>query len=145
MSGCPVDPKEWHQLFQIYPVGINESLVVDLHMLCDCDCERPGNLVSHFHNRSNFFSVTLFLLQGYISNADQCNGGGDLKCGICHCDDSHSGRFCECDSNTAVLGDHEASCRSDNTTDILCNDRGTCVCGVCECHTRPNPTEVEIN
>ncbi|XP_045025979.1 integrin beta-PS isoform X1 [Daphnia magna] len=123
LSGCPIDPKEWRQLFQIYPVGINESLVVDLQMLCDCDCERPGNL-------------------GYISNADQCNGGGDLKCGICHCDDSHSGRFCECDSNTAVLGDHEASCRSDNTSDILCNDRGTCVCGVCECQPRPNPTEI---
>lgn len=67
-----------------------------------------------------------------------------MKCGICHCDDSHSGRFCECDSNTAVLGDHEAACRSDNATDILCNDRGSCVCGVCECHTRPNPTEVKI-
>jgi len=123
LTGCPADPREWRQLFQIYPVGINESLLVDLEMLCDCDCERPGN-------------------PGYVSQAEECNYGGDLKCGICHCDDSHSGRYCECDSNTAGLGDFEALCRSDNTTDVLCNDRGSCICGVCECHPRSNPNEV---
>jgi len=123
LTGCPADPKDWNQLFQIYPVGINESLVVDLQMLCDCDCERPGN-------------------PGYVSNAEECNYGGDLKCGTCQCDESHSGRYCECDSNTAGLGDFEAGCRSDNVTDVLCNDRGTCVCGVCECHARPNPNEI---
>ncbi|KAG8291435.1 Integrin beta-1 [Homalodisca vitripennis] len=40
---CPKDPKEWNHVFQIYPVGINESLTVDLEMLCSCPCERPGN------------------------------------------------------------------------------------------------------
>lgn len=34
-------------MFMIYPVGINESLVVDLEMLCSCPCELPGNEV-HF-------------------------------------------------------------------------------------------------
>lgn len=80
-----------------------------------------------------------------MSKAAECNGGGDLKCGICQCDDSHSGRLCECDSNTAGLGDYEALCRADNTTDVLCNDRGQCNCGVCECFDREKPNEVRHN
>ena len=40
---CPKDPREWKQKFQIYPVGINESVIVDLEMICQCNCEKPGN------------------------------------------------------------------------------------------------------
>ena len=40
---CPKDPREWTQTFQIYPVGINESVIVNLEMLCQCNCEKPGN------------------------------------------------------------------------------------------------------
>ena len=43
---CPKDPREWHQVFQIYPVGINEAVLVDLTMMCQCECEKPGNPVS---------------------------------------------------------------------------------------------------
>jgi integrin beta 1 len=49
VTSCPKDRKEWNQIFQIYPVGINESLIVDLEMLCDCPCENPGNPVRPFH------------------------------------------------------------------------------------------------
>jgi hypothetical protein len=52
---CPKDPRDWHQTFQISPVGINESVVVDLEMICQCDCERPGNF-------------------GYEENSPRCNG-----------------------------------------------------------------------
>lgn len=45
VTSCPKDPSEWNQVFQIYPVGINESLIVELNMICDCPCERPGNTV----------------------------------------------------------------------------------------------------
>jgi len=123
LLGCPADPKDWHQRFQIYPVGINESLIVDLDMLVDCGCERPGN-------------------PGFVEKAEECYFKGDLQCGVCQCGDAYSGHNCECDSNTAGLGDYEATCRFDNTTDVLCNDRGTCVCGVCDCDARPNPKEV---
>ncbi|CAB4059744.1 ITGB1 [Lepeophtheirus salmonis] len=51
---------------------------------------------------------------GYIENAKQCNLlHGTLKCG----------RY--------LL----AGCRPDNTTSILCNNRGDCICGKCECHS----------
>lgn len=46
VKACPENPAEWKQTFQIYPVGINESLVVDLEMICDCPCEHPGHPVS---------------------------------------------------------------------------------------------------
>jgi len=39
VTECPPNPKDWFQTFQIYPVGIDESLTVDLQMLCSCPCE----------------------------------------------------------------------------------------------------------
>ena len=42
---CPKDPREWNQVIEIYPVGINEKVIVDLSMMCQCDCEKPGNPV----------------------------------------------------------------------------------------------------
>merc|ERR1712117_842526 len=53
------------------------------------------------------------------------------------------GRRCECDAeNVSFHGDLEAGCRPDNTTTTLCNNRGDCMCGKCECYPRPNPNEV---
>ena len=75
VTECPKDEKDWKQTFQIYPVGINESLTVDLEMLCGCPCEKTVNLTM---------------------NTLKCHGHGDYKCGICECDPSHFGRTCEC-------------------------------------------------
>lgn len=77
VTQCPQDPREWKQTFQIYPVGINESLTVDLEMLCSCQCEHPGDPT-------------------YEPFSPKCKGHGAYKCGICECDDSHFGRNCEC-------------------------------------------------
>ena len=47
ISSCfPQDPREWKQTFQIKPVGIDEAVIVNLEMMCQCDCEKPGNPVS---------------------------------------------------------------------------------------------------
>jgi len=121
---CPKDPREWHQVFQIYPVGINEAVLVDLSMMCQCECEKPGN-------------------PGYIENAPQCSGHGTYMCGICQCAPDFFGRRCECDAeNLSFHGDLEAGCRPDNTTTTLCNNRGDCICGKCECYPRENPNEI---
>lgn len=77
LTQCPADPKDWFQTINIYPVGINESLIIDLEMLCGCACERSGHP----------------LFQDF---SDKCNGHGTYKCGICECDGSHFGRKCEC-------------------------------------------------
>lgn len=121
---CPKDPRDWHQTFQISPVGINESVIVDLEMICQCDCERPGNF-------------------GYEENSPRCNGVGTYKCGICECPPEFFGRNCECSAdNLQLAGDLEAGCRPGNTTSTLCNNRGDCICGKCECYPRENPDEV---
>ncbi|XP_073833072.1 position-specific antigen beta subunit myospheroid isoform X2 [Musca autumnalis] len=124
VTSCPADPAEWKQTIQIYPVGINESLVVDLEMLCSCDCERPGSA-------------------GYELNSPQCNNHGKLMCGICDCDDMHFGHSCECSNNEIhpeKINDY--GCRADNTSAVDCSGRGTCLCGVCDCEKRANPEEV---
>lgn len=125
VKACPENPAEWKQTFQIYPVGINESLVVDLEMLCDCPCEHPGH-------------------PSYKEKAEECSNSGTYKCGICECDHSHFGRTCECDSDSTKHGEGEditAGCRPDNTTLVDCSGRGACVCGQCECESRANPEE----
>lgn len=74
---CPADPKDWKQTFQMYVVGLNESMTVDLQLLCDCECENPTH-------------------HTFQKNAEECNFHGNLKCGICECDDLFFGRNCEC-------------------------------------------------
>lgn len=73
VTSCPKNEAEWNQIFQIYPVGINESLIVDLEMLCSCGCENIVEIKSK-----------------------KCNEFGTYKCGICECDDFHFGPNCEC-------------------------------------------------
>lgn len=77
VTSCPSNPSEWKQSFQIYPVGINESLVIDLEMLCSCPCEFSGH-------------------PAFEDLSPRCNGHGTMKCGICECDESRFGRNCEC-------------------------------------------------
>jgi protocadherin alpha len=120
---CPKDPKDWHQTIVIYPVGLNEGLVIDLEMVCDCQCNYPGHFMYH-------------------DFSEECNNRGTSKCGVCECGDSFFGRKCECshiDAHSDVSG---LGCRPDNTTDIDCSGRGNCVCGICECDPRPFAEEV---
>ncbi|XP_075237290.1 integrin beta-PS-like isoform X1 [Lycorma delicatula] len=125
LKECPKNPSEWNQTFFIYPVGINESLAVNVEMLCDCPCEHPGHPF-------------------YEEHSDRCSGYGTYKCGLCECDDLHFGRRCECDVNNIRQGigeDLTAGCRPDNTTTVDCSGRGQCICGQCECETRADPDE----
>uniref|UniRef100_A0A1I8PZ80 Integrin beta n=1 Tax=Stomoxys calcitrans TaxID=35570 RepID=A0A1I8PZ80_STOCA len=124
VTSCPADPAEWNQVIQIYPVGINESLIVNLEMLCSCDCERPGS-------------------PGYEINSPICNNHGRLMCGICDCDDMHFGHTCECSTNEIHPGkNNDFGCRPDNSSIVDCSGRGTCLCGVCDCEKRANPDEI---
>jgi len=105
-------------------VGINETLTVNLEMLCDCECERKGHM--------------------YEEYSSECNGMGTLKCGVCECYDGFFGKHCECSSHQELTGfdKHFQSCRPDNTSLVDCSGRGTCACGQCECEERENPDEV---
>lgn len=52
LKECPKDRNKWKQTFDISPVGISDSLTVEVEMLCECPCERPGHFVSY---NANYF------------------------------------------------------------------------------------------
>lgn len=124
VTSCPDNRTEWKQKFDIYPVGINETLTVNLEMLCDCECEHDGSM--------------------YEPNSPECNGVGTLKCGVCECYDGFFGKHCECSPHQEITGFDKnfLSCRPDNTSLVDCSGRGTCACGQCECEERENSEEV---
>lgn len=118
---CPQNKRDWNQVLQIYPVGINESLIVDIEMLCDCSCDHPGSA-------------------GYKENAVECHGHGTYKCGICYCDEFHHGHTCECKADDLNTIENSQSCQQPNSK-VECSGRGQCVCGQCECEVRDNVEE----
>lgn len=106
VTECPANISEWRQTIQIYPVGINESLIIDLEMLCDCPCEHPGG-------------------EAYEPFSAKCGGAGTYMCGICDCDPAHFGRHCECSATDVTSHlDLAMGCRRDNTTTVDCSGKG---------------------
>jgi protocadherin alpha len=123
VTQCPTNEADRTQTFKIYPVGVGEELVIDLEMICSCDCEKSGPT--------------------YEPNSGKCNEKGTLACGICECHANFFGRNCECNANDlGSSGLDFNKCRPDNTTDIECSGRGNCLCGQCQCNLRDNPEEV---
>ncbi|XP_030569607.1 integrin beta-PS isoform X1 [Drosophila novamexicana] len=125
VTKCPANPRDWNQVIQIYPVGINESMIIDLEMLCSCPCEHAGST-------------------GYEIHSQKCHNHGTYMCGICECDEQHFGNTCECSMLDVHLNNANVNmCRPGNDTSVAeCNGRGSCVCGECECHKRANPEEI---
>ncbi|CAN7996664.1 unnamed protein product, partial [Ixodes hexagonus] len=120
VKSCPKDRSQWNQTIQIYPVGISESLIVHLEMICECECEKPWN---------------------EEPNSPKCSGGnGTFECGICSCYNNRYGRECECDAKGTDQIKDEKGCFFPNDTKP-CSGRGDCRCGVCECHPRENREE----
>ncbi|XP_014241512.1 integrin beta-PS-like [Cimex lectularius] len=113
---CPKRKGKWKETFNIYPVGLQEVLTVNLEMECDCPCENPGN-------------------EGYIGETDECSLNGLMKCGKCECHENYFGNKCEC--HTSSMAEHEihlaSRCKEDNSSHITCSGRGNCICGECDC------------
>ncbi|XP_014480334.1 PREDICTED: integrin beta-PS-like isoform X1 [Dinoponera quadriceps] len=121
VTECPTDPKDWKQTVNIKPRDLNESLTIDVEIMCDCPCEKLGN-------------------PGYRPNATECKGSGTSVCGVCSCNPDFYGKQCECKVNEVRGGNaiSTADCKRDNQTDVICSGHGTCKCGVCNCDRRPN-------
>ncbi|XP_036320203.1 integrin beta-PS-like [Rhagoletis pomonella] len=119
LNSCPSDPRDWREIIQISPIGINESVIIDLEMLCGCECEAQRKTLS-----------------------EQCNARGSLVCGVCECDEKYIGTNCQCLSDTMPSKSENNHFCHDNTTQVDCSGRGLCSCGVCQCDKRANPNEV---
>ncbi|CAG9864043.1 unnamed protein product [Phyllotreta striolata] len=112
---CPKNRADHFQKIQIYPVGINESLIIDLEMLCECDCEQPGD-------------------KYYKERADKCSNMGTYKCGICECYPGALGPHCECLTDDLTSNSTISDCiRPDFPDDKECSGQGQCVCKKCIC------------
>ncbi|CAG2105381.1 unnamed protein product [Medioppia subpectinata] len=120
VTSCPRNRGEWNQTILIYPVGLNDALIIDLEMICECDCEKPWNEQTY---------------------SPYCEHRGTYECGICSCNDNFYGRRCECDAKEANPAEEEQSCIRGNDTKV-CSGRGACRCGECECYKREAPEEV---
>ncbi|GBP10848.1 Integrin beta-PS [Eumeta japonica] len=124
LKECPKDPNEWKQTFKIHPVGVSDSLIVELEMLCDCPCEHPGHYL-------------------YKKTPDVCEGNGALACGVCLCDASHFGKNCKCSATNSTFPEMERGCRPQNSaTGPICSNRGICDCGLCHCNKLDGGKEI---
>lgn len=94
---------------RIKPEAVDESLIVELEVICDCDCERPDH-------------------PDYQADAEECATQGSLQCGVCSCNQGRFGRNCECDKETSVSND-VSSCKVNKNDSVVCSGLGTCKCG----------------
>ncbi|KAK2164572.1 hypothetical protein NP493_1406g01044 [Ridgeia piscesae] len=112
VTSCPKDRTKWKKSFEIYPVGLEEKLTVNLNLMCECDCEKPGQ---------------------EERNSPKCNNSGTFECGACTCNDNRYGKNCECDGSDLGSQAYDATCKMTNTSEV-CEGKGQCVCGVCDCY-----------
>lgn len=94
--------------FFLKPVGLQDSLEVELESLCSCDCQSPPK-----------------------ANSSQCaEGQGAFHCGVCVCQPGFMGAECECSEESAL----SSNCLANNESEV-CSGQGQCYCGQCVCHT----------
>ncbi|RWS23240.1 Integrin beta-PS-like protein [Leptotrombidium deliense] len=111
LTSCPSNPAKRNQTIRIKPTTLNDELVIDLQIMCDCDCEKPWNR---------------------DVNSAKCNAGnGTFECGICSCNDNYYGKQCECELNSGKTN-NEQTCYKGNETKP-CSGNGDCSCGKCLC------------
>lgn len=121
---CPVHKTEWNQVINIKPGSLNESLSIELDIICQCPCEEQGHL-------------------GFEPHSKSCNASGSLQCGVCSCDSGRYGRFCECSGDEAkIISGDTSHCSQNGTAGDICSGLGFCKCGKCDCVKRSNPEEV---
>lgn len=118
VNKCPELRKNWNQTIRISPVGLKETLELDVEIICDCECEQEWNKEK---------------------GSDYCGGHGTYECGICNCNENYYGSKCECDLKNGGIED-ELSCKAPNDT-RSCTGRGECVCGKCKCNDPSSPDE----
>ncbi|XP_005466891.1 integrin beta-6 isoform X1 [Oreochromis niloticus] len=93
--------------FSLRPVGLQDSLEIEVQSLCSCDCRQPPK-----------------------SDSSQCTEGqGVFQCGVCVCQPGFLGAQCECNEESTLL----SNCLANNDSEI-CSGQGQCYCGQCVCH-----------
>ncbi|CAH1101361.1 unnamed protein product [Psylliodes chrysocephalus] len=110
---CNPNTTETSEIIQFYPDSEVDALIVEMHVICSCDCHHTPQKQSPY-----------------------CSNSGTLECGICYCNENYFGQHCECANHQ-----EESECIFLNNTEV-CSGRGSCICGSCTCEMRENPEEV---
>ncbi|MEE6489434.1 hypothetical protein FKM82_015557 [Ascaphus truei] len=88
----------------IKPVGLQDSLEIEIHSECSCHCQKAAE-----------------------ENSAECSQGkGSFECGVCVCNPGFLGTHCECNEGSL----NSSSCKELD----LCSGRGECYCGQCICN-----------
>ncbi|CAB3248238.1 unnamed protein product [Arctia plantaginis] len=106
---CPPDNEKKHEIV-IHPIGIKDSLVIELEIDCQCDCEKEIST---------------------NTTSPVCHNAGFIQCGICKCNEGSYGVDCRCNGSSTDTKDME-KCKLNADDKMLCSGRGTCRCGKCE-------------
>ncbi|XP_055868207.1 integrin beta-1-like [Biomphalaria glabrata] len=95
-------------------VGLNEQMLIQLKVICECECERAEH---------------------EIQKSDKCfAGNGTFECGVCNCNEGRYGRKCECDESEISSADSLKQCINPEKNDTgVCSSYGDCICGQCDC------------
>uniref|UniRef100_A0A8C4NBK4 Integrin beta n=1 Tax=Eptatretus burgeri TaxID=7764 RepID=A0A8C4NBK4_EPTBU len=95
--------------FNIKPVGFLDTLLVKVHVNCECSCQGKTD-----------------------EESSHCHGRGRLECGDCFCHPGYFGHSCECEDDGWSTPDKGTVCRLEGQQ-TMCSGRGDCVCGQCDC------------
>ncbi|KAG0721873.1 Integrin beta-PS [Chionoecetes opilio] len=92
---------------------LEDTVILDIDFLCSCNCPQTVGPVP-------------------------CKNGGALVCGVCECAEGYSGEKCDCgdgdDGSYGPSEDQDANCKASEQDTKHCSGRGTCKCGMCQCH-----------
>ncbi|CAH2305600.1 integrin beta-6 [Pelobates cultripes] len=88
----------------IKPVGLQDSLEIEIHSECACPCQADAE----------------------VRSAECSQGQGTLECGVCVCRPGFMGARCECNEESA----NSSSCTEFDS----CSGKGECYCGQCICN-----------
>lgn len=111
---CPKDQSKHNQTIRLNPLGLRESLIVDVEIICKCDCE-------------------LEWVKEIASPV--CKNKGTYECGICSCETGSFGQNCECDSSDLNWVQNDRQCFRNQNDTKPCSGHGNCVCNQCVCHS----------
>ncbi|XP_064614127.1 integrin beta-PS-like [Liolophura sinensis] len=118
---CPSNPALRRRDIIIGPVGLIDTLTIELEIICECGCQKADEAEP---------------------NSILCSGGnGTYACGVCKCNEGRRGRLCECEESQLDDNEQQGNCQHHNSS-LLCSGHGECVCGQCFCNPR-SPNSVE--
>lgn len=63
---CPKDRKDWYQTMMIYPRGLHESLTIDVQIICDCPCEKPGHPVNILYTKAEKLELDVMIKKSIL-------------------------------------------------------------------------------